>query len=147
MKRVYVVLLIMIFPLLATAQQGGVSTYDATRIDKIWKTFLDGVSRRDTALLSSISLSSISCAPCSIDTGKNYFVPAPAFFGRALAWPGRPLWQAITTKKYWVNTIVTSNRPQNVVSAQTHFVIYELSFITTEPNTIAPGHEGQSHLF
>jgi hypothetical protein len=147
MKTAYAILFTLLFPLLAAAQQGGVSPYDATRIDKIWKVFLDGVSRHDTAMLRSISLESVSCAPCSTDTGKNYFVPAAAFFSRAIAWPGKPIWQAITTKKYWVNTIVTSNKPQNVMSAQKHFVIFELSFVTTEPNTLAPGHEGQSHLF
>lgn len=147
MRFIYAVVLIVGLPLLAPAQQGGVSPQDAVRLDKIWKVFLDGVSRRDTALLNTISLETVSCTPCAADAGKNNFIPADAFFKYAANWPGKSLWQAITTKKYWVNTIVTSSKPENVTATQKHFVIYELSFVTTEPNVVAPGHEGQSHLF
>lgn len=137
----------MLFALPIYAQQGEVDAKDAARIERIWKQMLNSIAQKDTSLLRGMSLKKVSCMPCGeAHDGKGYYINADSFFYKAFAWPGTPLWQAITTKKYWVHTIVTSNRPENIDKGPLHYVIYELSFVTTEPDA-ANGNEGVSHLF
>lgn len=143
LKKVLIIILFVFSQSTAIAQQGGASPQDAARLDKIWKTFLDGISRHDTALLNSISLPSLCCPPCAATGDTTVYFPSSHMFTQAFKWPGTPFWNAITGK-YWINTIVTATRSQNVVSTQKHFLIYELSFVTT-PSTST--REGVSHLF
>ncbi|GAA4469532.1 hypothetical protein GCM10023093_29130 [Nemorincola caseinilytica] len=132
----------------ALAQKGDISPQDAAKVDKAWRAFLGGLQKRDTAQLRSMSLPRIECVPCQdrIQGRLEYRVGLDTFLTHLNSWPP-DRWNAIMTRKYWVNTIVTSHTPPGIIDTRKHFLIYELAFVTTEPNVVAPGHEGVSHLF
>jgi hypothetical protein len=130
MVRILSLLLLLCSITRLHAQQGGVSPSDGARIEKVWSQFAQAISARDSVSLYRLSLQDISCLGCTSDSAKNgYYEPAPFFFRKVLAiWPQSQFWGHVTASRYWVNTIVTSQRPANLPAEKKHYVIYELAF-------------------
>jgi hypothetical protein len=130
MIRIATLLLCLFLSSALSAQQGGISPADGARLEKIWHQFATAISARDSLSLYRLSLQDISCLGCTSDTSTTgYYEPSPVFFRKILAiWPQSQFWGHVTASRYWVNTIVTSERPANLPADKKHYVIYELAF-------------------
>jgi hypothetical protein len=129
-----------------------ISRKDSIQLNLAWNKFKKGLMERDTNNLHILSLKLVDCKDCismekySID---DTFVPIDTFLNKAFReFDISKKWTSIKTKNYTILTREIKNyQPKNLnPKCGKDLIIFELWFITMEPNKIT-GYEGQSHAF
>jgi hypothetical protein len=152
MRVLFLLVSVVLYCTVGYCQQGGVNTADAARIDKVWRAFLDGLVRKDTALLHGISLSRVQCEPCMSTAGfrNSHYTSIDSFLKYEFDQLRKGTTYPMSADEYWVNTMVVNERPDNLTALNTgrkHYVVYELAFASLSPAGLLAGTEQPGHLF
>ncbi|MGZ3813230.1 MAG: hypothetical protein ACXVB0_15650 [Mucilaginibacter sp.] len=126
---------------------------DSIQLSFVWKEFKNSLTTKNIQELHKLSLKHVYCdlfEPMdATKPARDPYIHIDTFlkqFFRQMH--NSKLWLVVKTKKYHMGVEHEENpRPPNKTSIERTLKIYEIWYVTWEPNELAKGHEGQTHAF
>jgi hypothetical protein len=130
------------------------STKDSLKLTTTWAIFKKGLELKDRQTLSNLSLKYVYCdlfvePDPNSTTSPNPYISFKTFLNEFFAhMPKSKLWSVVKNNKYHFSVEDDYWHPKNGKSKKEKLQnVYQIWFITSKPNELQKGHEGQTHAF
>jgi hypothetical protein len=151
MDRVRFTLLVILFiPFCSFGQSGQtISEKDSIKLFGFLNRFVKAIKEKETEKLKNISMDRIDCISCIADRippPESYLVPVDTFINQTYrTFEKSRLWDCVRNEQPMINLLKLTGKDleQKELKKKEGITIYELFYLTTKPNEIQLGHEGQ----
>jgi hypothetical protein len=146
----FTLIFILLTPFYSFGQSGQtISKEDSTKLFGFLNRFVKAINEQETEELKKISMDRIDCISCIADRippPESYLVPVDTFINQTYrTFEKSRLWDCVRNEQPMINLLRLTGKDfeQKELKKKQGINIYELFYLTTKPNEIQFGHEGQ----
>jgi hypothetical protein len=151
MNKVQVLLVaVLVLPLCSFGQSGRIITIkDSSELVTFVKDLEQSIEKRDTKKIRNASMDRINCSSCikdRIPPPESYLVPVDTFINQTYrTFEQSRLWHCVRNEQPMINVLKLTGKgfEEKELKNKESVLIYELFYLTTKPNEIQLGQEGQ----